>query len=291
MQQIPDNYTEITQLNQLQALLEIIFQRFHNICQKYGLVYNMAFGTLLGAVRHQGIIPWDDDIDVTMPREDYERLLEILQNEPDALLEVRAYPMENYVYPYAKICARDTILIEEHVQDRYAKLGLFIDVFPMDNYPRGVTQKERMKDYKRARWYSRCLQWCVMKVEASPCWYKKAFVIFKYLRWWICNLFGYTYFLKKHIQENQRYKDTPCACLSFLTHLKACITFVLEKEDYYKRRLYPFGKSAFWGMENYDDVLTNTYGDYMTPPPENKRVPKHDYRVYVDPKWIELADL
>ena len=290
MQQIPDSYAEITQLDQLQALLEVVFQRFHDICQEYDLVYNMCAGTLLGAVRHQGMIPWDDDIDVTMPREDYDKLLEILHNKPDALLVMQAYPMENYPYPYAKICARDTILIEQTVRERYAKLGLFIDVFPMDNFP-DVTEKEHMKAYKRARRYSRCLQWCTGKVQVSPRWYKKIFAIFKYLRHFVCDLFGYRYFLEKHIRENQRYKDTPCERLTFLTHWKACKKFIFEKKDYYKRRLYPFGKRAFWGMENYDEQLSNWYGDYMTPPPENQRVPKHSYRLYVDPKWMEIADL
>lgn len=110
-----------------------ILHEFERICQMYDLTYFGAYGTALGAIRHQGFIPWDDDIDVAMPRADYERLIEVAPGELEeqfALLEPRT--TKGYVMPFAKLTRADTTFVEATDQDRTYKSGIFIDIFPFD---------------------------------------------------------------------------------------------------------------------------------------------------------------
>ena len=126
---IDENYVQLNGSKEIQTVLLYIFRLFHDLCEKYGLIYNAFGGTMLGAVRHNGFIPWDDDIDVTMPREDYERLVKILRNDNDSELLVQCFPDENYIYPFAKVGLKETVLVENVVKNPYDKLTLSIDVF------------------------------------------------------------------------------------------------------------------------------------------------------------------
>ena len=102
-----------------------------SICQKYDLKYYLASGTLLGAVKYQGFIPWDDDIDVFLIRDDYERLLKILETEDNAdFMVLTCYNTKDYYYPYAKLVNKHTKVIDN--ARNIKKLGVFIDVFPLD---------------------------------------------------------------------------------------------------------------------------------------------------------------
>ena len=110
-----------------------MLKEIDSFCRTNGITYYLAFGTLLGAVRHQGFIPWDDDIDIMMPRKDYERF-------EQAFSSVKNYRFltknntENFPYPYGKVIDTRTVK-KEPLRTRYQVIGLDIDVFPIDNYP------------------------------------------------------------------------------------------------------------------------------------------------------------
>ena len=108
-----------------------ILRELISICERHGLHYYCCAGTAIGAVRHHGIIPWDDDIDVIMPRPDYDRLLEIAQQEDFGQYELIT-PYNNPAYPlyFAKLSDRTTTLVEE--RERPCVIGLFVDIFPLD---------------------------------------------------------------------------------------------------------------------------------------------------------------
>lgn len=101
-------------------------------CEKYNLRYYLAYGTLLGAVRHKGFIPWDDDIDIHMPREDYDKLIELEYNNPDSKYKLLS-PKYNkdYYYSFAKMVDNETIL-EETGLKQIKELGVYVDIFPLD---------------------------------------------------------------------------------------------------------------------------------------------------------------
>ena len=131
-------------LKQIQQRELEIFKVFTGICEKYGIRYYLAGGTLLGAVRHQGFIPWDDDIDINMPREDYDRLLEHADEiGASGDYKLAAYELGNLNYPFAKIYDLHTSIKKLYDDDETEK-NLWIDIFPMDGLPDDMNEVRRI---------------------------------------------------------------------------------------------------------------------------------------------------
>ncbi len=112
--------------------LKILIE-FDRLCKENNLTYYLAFGTLLGAARHGGFIPWDDDIDVMMPRDDYERLL-VGFNEwsQSDCYELKVYSDGYSIYPFAKMVNNRTVVTENFTRCEF-KIGVWMDIFPLDN--------------------------------------------------------------------------------------------------------------------------------------------------------------
>ena len=119
------------QLTQLE-----IAKEFKRICEENNLIYMMESGTLLGAVRHKGFIPWDDDLDMSMPRDDYEKFLSIANEIIDPKYEIVNWREESaYAHPFCKIIKKNTVYKEEKDGAKDSKNGIYIDIFPYDVYP------------------------------------------------------------------------------------------------------------------------------------------------------------
>ena len=126
-----------SKLRQLQLCELEILDEFVRICEKHNLQYYLVGGTLLGAVRHQGFIPWDDDIDVAMPREDYDRFAEISVKELAPQYFYQCPETDpHYFLTYAKLRRNGTEVYEERFKDAKFHKGVFIDIFPLDFCPR-----------------------------------------------------------------------------------------------------------------------------------------------------------
>lgn len=269
---------EVTELKDMQNLLYGMMKDLHDICQRHNLYYVIFAGTMLGAIRHQAIIPWDDDIDICMPRGDYEKFCRIINKQYSEKYTVKVHPQENYAYPFAKFCLNDSLLIETMMLPKYSRLMLYIDVFPLDGYP---SEDEETKHFKKIRHYksARCMS--VMRVGVSRTWWKKPYALVHYLRFLPYRLIGYEHFLKKELEETERYDYNASEILS----IGDCFQKgKIEKSVFENRRLYSFGALQLWGIADYDAHLTRLYGDYMTPPPMDKRVTHHFYKLYVKSK-------
>ena len=132
----------------LQKRICMILSDFHDFCVENNLQYYAIGGTLLGAMRHHGFIPWDDDADVGMPREDFNRLCELLNGKKiknQYLLESPLSPDKKYTFPYCKLYDTKTTLIE-NTRIKLVR-GVYIDIFPLDGL--GNTKEECKKNYKR----------------------------------------------------------------------------------------------------------------------------------------------
>lgn len=117
----------------LQKTLVEILDYFVSVCDEYKLQYFLVYGTALGAYRHQGFIPWDDDLDVAMPREDYKKLIEILKNSSNENFRLQFHENEpNWYLTFSKIRKNNTVFIESIADNIFKNNGIYIDVFPLD---------------------------------------------------------------------------------------------------------------------------------------------------------------
>lgn len=145
-----------------------ILDVFHKVCVDNNLKYSIAYGTLLGAVRHKGFIPWDDDIDVIMPREDYEKLRTLwVKNAPKKYIFQDYYTDKNYINNFAKIRKDKTAFVQsEKEKDFNYHKGIFIDVFPADRVPNSSMSRK----FKSCMWQLTCCMHMDIQVAVKVLW-------------------------------------------------------------------------------------------------------------------------
>lgn len=256
-------------LQQLKNIEFGILNEFAKICENNNLQYALDSGTLLGAVRHNGFIPWDDDIDVVMPRKDYEKFLSILLNKPPkyyGLWSIHNY--HNYPYFFAKMIDTRTTLTEEQFKHMQPG-GVYIDIFPIDGMP---------KNRLHRKWYTLRFNWYQFLISVIS--YGKSN---KYNPWHIrvCSSF----FGMFPISIEKLHKKSNIYVQKFSVENSDMLTTHLL--NYKKDTVLPFKKNMhfenelFYGPNNIDAYLKELYGDYMKLPPENQRIPWHSFKAYL----------
>ncbi len=236
-------------LRRAQRRMLDILKVVDTICQKHHIEYVLDGGSLLGAVRHSGFIPWDDDLDITVMRKDFERLRKILPKELPSDMVYQDYTTDpNYPILVAKVRDRHSYLYEAEWTNKLKEKGIFLDIIPMEEIP-DLAWKAKL-DY----WYGHCLRGVhhyagtrdtILSAIAFP------FV-------WL--LVVLTRFVNRFRQTDQ------------LAHVYGWRAY----NSFSKRDLYPIRRMQFENMQvcvpnNPDAVLTRLFGDYMQIPPEDKR--------------------
>lgn len=260
-------------MTDLQNKLLDLMKWFHNLCEKENLVYFAQGGTALGAVRHKGFIPWDDDLDVGMPRNDYEKLRKITNevNKNDTQYYIE-FPGENkdFVYPYCKIYDKTTTLIEN---TRYkTKRGVYIDVFPIDGI--GNTYDESVINFKRVdkKINFLCTKICALRKNRAV--YKNvAILLSRCIPDFIVN---HIKLIKGIEKESMRFSYESCEYVANLCgnwHEKE----IIKKEWIGQPLLCDFEDTSIYILEDSHAYLTNLYGNYMQLPPLEKRYTHHDF--------------
>lgn len=240
------------------------------VCRENGLMYCLAYGSLLGAARHKGFIPWDDDIDIHMPHKDMETLKNIL-NDSDSPYRMLSHDTQGYYYSFGKIIDNRTYVREHRYSEKIPELGVYIDVFQLDGLPE-KNAEDHLKEINSVR--------AKLALYAyHGCRYRK-------------NIF---YFLKKKLEwlaiKNQD------------IGIYQRKMYELQKQyDFYESESvidvgtpyrYTFPRSIFDEIidaefegvkmripKAFDAYLTKAYGDYMTLPPVEKRITHHDFDAY-----------
>lgn len=219
------------------------------ICAKHGIQYTLDGGTLLGAVRHGGFIPWDDDIDINVTRKDLAKLRKILPRELPSHLVYQDYFTDPY-YPtlIAKVREKDSYMYEEPCTDRLKEKGIFIDIIPIEEVP-NLAWKAKL-DY----WYGHCLRGIHHYADTKDT-----------ILSWIVLPFSWIMVTLTRLANRFRKIDQ----LAHVYGWRAYNGF--SKHDY-----YPIKRMNFEGFQacvpsNPDAVLTALFGDYMQIPPKEKR--------------------
>ena len=258
------NYSDET-LHKIQELELMILKDFIAICEENNLEYFIYGGSALGAVRHGGFIPWDDDIDIIMFRKDYEKFKEITLAKPNEKYDFLTSKTKDYFFLFSKIMLKDTVFEEWWVNQVDFNLGIYIDIFVLDNVP--DNKLNRFIHVKRCRILDKLPAISVVKFEDYP------FIVqlltnithkvFKLLNIKRESLIAKTQkLLTKYNNQDCKY-----VCdISALNHPQ-----IYKIADFKPHKKIKFENLEVTCPNNVDNILTQIYGNYMELPPESER--------------------
>ena len=260
---------KITKLNELKQIELEMLKTIHNICEENNLTYFLGYGTLLGAIRHQGFIPWDDDIDIMMPRPDYDILCknfkELFENT-DLQLAINDKNHIYYPRPFAKIINSKTILKETNYDDNN-EIGVFIDVFFIDGTPKNKIIK---------------------KIHQTRCNFYRKLYYASILKKGVCKnkFMQIVSTIAHHLNKDKLLNKIDKICRYYDYNESQIVSNVLQMKNseinkkWLTKKLIKFEGIDAYIPCGYDNILSDIYGDYMTPPPIEKQKPTHLSEIY-----------
>lgn len=252
------------------------------ICRENNLQYFLMYGTLIGAVRNEGIIPWDDDIDVMMPRSDYENLIQYCQDNKSAMENFKLFEnslIPDYPHPIARMS--DMRYKIEFQNEKDYGIGLFVDIYPLDGVGNdwNIAHKLIRKSYRNA---SLCFLTSRKKfgVDNTTSLLR---MIMKFPAYIWANIMGNKHYINKSRK----------LCGKYSYELSQYVSGVAQpfresgnedrniyKKEWFELIEHKFEDGVFYIPRGYDKILKMGYGDYMTPLPEEQRQTHHTYDAY-----------
>lgn len=254
------------QLTQLEIAKEI-----RRVCDENNIRYFLACGTFLGAVRHQGFIPWDDDMDIGMLRSDYEKFCRIAPQKlkPQYCLQTW-YADPNYSLPFGKVVKRGTTYLESKKTRKLKENGFYVDIFPYDYAPEDKAELDsyvaKLLNLYRVK---------LMKSGYRP-WMEDDRIVWR-------KRIGYLYYQLQALFSGQKELVRNYDTLAVSIHSSPVIleqnaqprAYVFPAEVFSELADYSFEGERFKGVKDYDTYLRLFYGDYMQLPPEDQRENRH----------------
>lgn len=257
---------KITDIQELRSIQMGILDDVHRFCEEQGLRYSLSSGTLIGAVRHQGYIPWDDDIDIYMMRDDYERFLNTYSDRQGRYKVLNPQKETHYYYTFAKVVDQHTKMVEKETEGY--EIGVYIDVFPVDYVTENMKEREHIFRLKKLLYKIRR---CKIS-QGNPLQSQLAYLCYRHLPISVGML---NKWIRKLIVH-----DKPTNTLCHMTEAGPPIKGCFPATDMERMIDMKFEDRTYKVMVGYDDHLTRTYGDYMQLPPEDQRV-THQFEAYM----------
>ena len=266
----------LDRIDEIQSIQIKILDEFTRLCDKYRLLYSLGYGTMLGAVRHEGFIPWDDDIDVMMPRKDYEIFVKVALSELKEKIFLQNYRTDpNSIFTYSKIRMNGTVYKESMISDIDMHHGVYIDIFPLDYVSENLNKDKVL--LKRV--------YMLSKLNRYRAKNRRYFTENKFHKAFISAVHP---FIKK-VNNTLIIKEINRLTMKNPKNQKEEMTlFLFDGSMYnYKRSkttsddfenfvLVKFVNKNYKVIRNYEDYLEKNYGDYMKLPKKEERYPKHD---------------
>lgn len=261
-------------LRKIQMIELEIAKEIKRICDMNNINYFLDGGSLLGAVRHNGFIPWDDDFDIGMLREDYEKFLLIANYELSEKYVLQTMHNEkNYGLVFAKVRKKDTLFLEEKSSSNLCYNGIFIDIFPYDAYPKVFIQQKKQKITLNI------LKRLIISKSGHKPWIEKNKISIK--KWIIyLPIRCISFFVSKSFLINKY--DQGCTIYNsfgngkvFPNGISNYGKFYIDKEVVVNTEEHIFEDVLFKIPIGYDQFLRTLYGDYLELPPEEERYNRH----------------
>lgn len=264
----------IKDISELREIQLNILSYVDKICREHGIHYSMSGGTLIGAVRHKGYIPWDDDIDIMLTREDYERLIHVMQekyNKGEQRYRILSHECFNdFKFPYAKVVDESTLLFENVKGCK--DFGVFIDIFPIDFIPEGKCNTLFAK--MRALYYLLIIKRLRLRKERS--FTKNLFIILS--QFVLLPLSDDMIISLMNRVANNASKSQ--------TNRRCCLVWGYGEKEIVPASIHknhidlPFEDRVYMAIRDYDIYLTCLFGDYMKLPPKEQQITHHDFQAF-----------
>lgn len=268
-------------LRKLQCVELDILRDFMDLCDRHDLTYFGIAGTGIGAKRHGGFIPWDDDIDVAMPRKDFERFLKYAKKElGDRYIPLNAEYDSRFPMMTTRLMKKGTVFVEEALKDAKCPCGIFLDLYVMDNVADNKIAYE-LQSWEAWFWSKLLVLRCMPKPFLFQTGWKAKVI------WAIC---GVVHRAMKILHISPEWLRNRCekVCRRYEKKKTRRMAFLPDTSPYWnvidKTKLFPLRKLPFENLElnfanNMEELLTNQYGTYMEMPPVEKRKTHYPYRL------------
>ena len=259
---------QITDKDELRTLQKSILDEIHKYCISHGITYYLASGSLLGAVRHQGYIPWDDDIDLYMPRADYERFVREYHDDSGRyeLLEPRR--TKHYVYTFAKLSDTRTIMHEDAYEGY--PIGVNVDIFPLDYVSDNMMVRRLVFTLKR-----QVFRICIDKIVPLLRDHRPSNI----LKRLVCKMLPVSRLMLIRLMRRLEWHKGKSSTVVNMTGMGPGIEACFSAHALDGTVDLPFEGKMYKTMAGYKEYLTYTYGDYMKLPPVDQRQ-THKFEAY-----------
>lgn len=274
-------YTQ-EELKKIQSIQLECLKHIASICDSEGIRYFLIGGSALGAIRHNGYIPWDDDIDIALPRKDYDRFIKVAPNRLKAKYHLQSpYINENTPYYYSKIRIDGTLFMEYCNRELNIHHGVYVDIFPYDNVP-DDDQLNKKHFNKCQRLIKKFALRQIPDVSSKPkCLFSMIKSFIRRLVHVLLKFTSYSDLLNDLDKEFTRYNNEETKAMACLCFPKRKIEYIL-KTDLFPLKKHIFEDAMFYVPNNYDVYLKTHYGDYMKLPSLNMRYGHKPYKVDFD---------